>query len=73
MNVIKYKDSDKKDNNCSICLLKYEDEDDIIVLKCTHIFHKECVNEWLKNNSNKCPVCREVVSEGTPDYLQNIN
>ena len=52
-----------------ICLTDFDDNNDIIKLKCNHIFHKTCILEWLKNNSNKCPVCRKVVAKGKPDFL----
>jgi len=49
-------------NQCVICL------DDInsftlgknTMLKCNHIFHNECINEWLKEN-DKCPTCIKFV------------
>lgn len=44
--------------NCSICL---EDIDDNkIELKCGHIYHKQCINSWLKVCYN-CPYCRAIV------------
>lgn len=42
-------------NDCSICLEK--NEGSIIKLNCGHIFHRECIELWIKNKSN-CPNCR---------------
>ncbi|RIA91371.1 hypothetical protein C1645_767485 [Glomus cerebriforme] len=47
---------------CSICLESYEDGDELRHLWCSHHFHKNCVDEWLKLNK-KCPMCREDVEE----------
>jgi hypothetical protein len=46
------------DEECSICLGEYEKEEDIIKIRCSHIFHKTCLSEWEKNDNNTCPVCR---------------
>ena len=40
--------------NCSILL---ENKDDMVKTKCNHIFCREALDEWLKNN-NTCPLCR---------------
>jgi len=43
---------------CSICLDDYSDpEIKLNKLPCHHVFHKECIQEWLKNNDT-CPECR---------------
>ncbi len=44
---------------CCIC---YEDCDlkSITVLECGHYYHKECIRNWLLNNST-CPCCRQIV------------
>ncbi len=48
-------------NQCSICLeditSKALDEKQ---LNCSHNFHKQCVDEWLKTNKT-CPLCRTPV------------
>jgi len=46
-------------HECSICILEYEPNDDIIQLKCSpmHHFHEDCIKPWLKVNG-KCPLCR---------------
>ncbi|XP_074293365.1 RING-H2 finger protein ATL70-like [Silene latifolia] len=45
---------------CSICLKDgFEDEELCKVLPgCDHVFHSECIDEWLKK-SQSCPVCRK--------------
>ena len=53
-------DNDLKQKNpkCMITLESFEDDNDIIVLPCEHVFLKDEVTDWLKNNSYKCPSCR---------------
>lgn len=48
-----------KFKECPICL------DDItscvnklIILKCKHVYHRNCIKEWLCNQSTKCCICR---------------
>jgi hypothetical protein len=46
---------------CSICLedLKIiEENNEIVVLKCSHLFHKKCIDEWI-NVQHVCPLCKE--------------
>jgi SUMO ligase MMS21 Smc5/6 complex component len=28
---------------------------------CNHIYHNNCIEEWLKKN-NTCPICRTIIS-----------
>ena len=51
---------DKINNMCSICLEEYIDDRKLNKLKCGHIYHKECIMKWIKNN-NECPLCRKEV------------
>lgn len=54
--------SDEKDNylnnNCVICLEEYNDDDEIIKVKCNHLYHMNCYDEFVKT-SQKCGICRE--------------
>ncbi len=57
-----YKEKEKV-NACSICLENFNPEDKIIINKCNHIFHLECLKKWfIPLNSievnNTCPGCR---------------
>ncbi|KAE9588984.1 hypothetical protein Lal_00012570 [Lupinus albus] len=51
-----------EDAVCCICLAKYENNDELRELPCSHIFHKECVDKWLKINA-LCPLCKSEVGE----------
>jgi len=51
---------------CSVCLHGYEPGQTICMTKhskhCKHIFHKDCLEEWLKEHDN-CPLCRAKLME----------
>lgn len=57
----------KKDSldTCSICFEPFNDEDKCRELKCSHLFHLDCVDTWLKEHIT-CPVCREETGKGIP-------
>lgn len=42
---------------CSICLENYNDDSDVCILKCKHMFHRDCIKSWLKVKRN-CPYCK---------------
>lgn len=44
---------------CAICLEPYQNRVTVIrELPCGHIFHTQCVNEFLSENSSLCPICK---------------
>jgi len=45
------------ENTCSICLCELEEGDVVGDIPCGHVFHKDCLKEWLFKN-NHCPICR---------------
>jgi len=45
---------------CCICLMDYEEGEQIVTLPCLHPFHQECAMRWLER-STKCPVCKHDV------------
>ncbi|GAB4854174.1 hypothetical protein Ancab_022759 [Ancistrocladus abbreviatus] len=51
-----------EDAVCCICLAKYVNNDELRELPCSHLFHKECVDKWLKINA-LCPLCKSEVGE----------
>ncbi|KAL2323945.1 hypothetical protein Fmac_023003 [Flemingia macrophylla] len=48
-------------DSCVICRVDYEDGESLTVLSCKHLYHPECINNWLKINK-VCPVCSTEVS-----------
>ncbi|KAF9980715.1 hypothetical protein BGZ65_004764 [Modicella reniformis] len=50
--------NDPQDAVCAICLCDYEDEEELRKMNCSHYFHKNCVDKWLKLNRN-CPLCNK--------------
>lgn len=48
-----------KNENCAICLEDFKDLERVKILDCDHNFHPDCIDPWLKQYSNKCPLCRD--------------
>ena len=48
---------DPEKKNCVICLEDFKEGDDIIILPCIHVFHKNCITDWLQSH-NDCPICK---------------
>ena len=51
--------------NCSICLGDYEIGDEIVQSAaereeeyCIHVFHSDCMLQWLAKGKKRCPICR---------------
>ena len=42
---------------CTICCVEYNNEN-LLILECSHLFHKDCVNKWFLKQTN-CPTCRK--------------
>ncbi|MGI9273725.1 MAG: RING finger domain-containing protein [Endozoicomonas sp.] len=49
---------------CSICLTHFEKSDDVLKTPCSHLFHIDCLTQWLTTTIDGmkmsfCPICRE--------------
>lgn len=56
------------DTECSICY-GTPDHARWSSLPCRHLFHEECVLQWLMTSRRDCPLCRQVLPE---EYLQAV-
>ncbi|KAH9453890.1 hypothetical protein Pst134EA_013008 [Puccinia striiformis f. sp. tritici] len=50
---------DERDD-CAVCLGFLDS--DTLSLKCEHVFHRECINQWLRHNPS-CPSCRAAIPQ----------
>ncbi|XP_036346513.1 autophagy-related protein 36-like [Rhagoletis pomonella] len=46
---------------CLICQENISDKDDVLRTACAHLFHRNCLLNWLKRNTS-CPQCRATCS-----------
>mmetsp|Transcript_20611 Transcript_20611/g.44773 ORF Transcript_20611/g.44773 Transcript_20611/m.44773 type:complete len:621 (-) Transcript_20611:26-1888(-) len=55
---------------CTICLTEVEDGEQVGVLPCTHIFHVDCLRQWI-TRKNACPLC-QVTELATPRPIEAV-
>lgn len=61
-------EEEEEADKCTICLSEFEIEEDVRRLPCMHLFHVECVDQWLGQNK-RCPICRvDIEAHLTKDY-----
>ena len=49
----------KKDDQCSICLQYFKENELVYFLPCTHHFHKDCLKPYFAGKIEKlCPLCK---------------
>ncbi|ORX52953.1 hypothetical protein BCR36DRAFT_411314 [Piromyces finnis] len=48
------------EKKCSICFDDFQIYEKVIMLECSHIFHRHCIASWLKIKKD-CPICRKDV------------
>ncbi|KAE9597826.1 hypothetical protein Lal_00013935 [Lupinus albus] len=47
-----------RDSLCCVCLGEFELKEEVLQIPyCKHVFHIECIHNWLQSNTT-CPLCR---------------
>lgn len=62
------KNIDKDQMECPICLIPFEENEDLRLLFCFHRYHKDCAGDWLKKKSI-CPLCNFNYRSINQNYL----
>ena len=48
----------REEQPCSVCLENYKSHSPVCGLPCGHVFHHDCILQWLHSDKHCCPVCR---------------
>ncbi|GFX96070.1 e3 ubiquitin-protein ligase RNF165 [Trichonephila clavipes] len=65
--IMKCNENEDNLEKCTICLCEFEDNEDVRRLPCMHLFHIECVDQWLTTNK-RCPICRVDIEDHIKDF-----
>ena len=52
--------------DCTICLMAMEEANKCSILSCKHVFHMDCIHNWIdadEETSLQCPICRQEIFE----------
>jgi len=56
-----------KETSCAVCLVEFEEGEELRKLPCGHRFHAPCVDRWLLRSS-RCPLCMHEVDLPHPAH-----
>lgn len=51
------------EESCCVCMGNLEEGEEVRTLPCGHVFHRNCIDQWLKKSS-LCPMCRTLLRPG---------
>ncbi|CAF2893436.1 unnamed protein product [Rotaria sp. Silwood2] len=56
-------------DDCIICLEKFSEEEQsqLTITKCKHVYHKECLQQWIEAGGDTCPFCRQFLIISSKD------
>ncbi|KAJ4840961.1 hypothetical protein Tsubulata_018155 [Turnera subulata] len=60
-------EEDEEEEYCVVCLCKLSEREETRRLRCNHLFHKVCLDQWFASGHCLCPICRD----GTPAVMSS--
>ena len=51
------------DIECSTCFESFTSESEVLSTPCGHIFHSDCINDWLDKGDLNCPQCTSSITD----------
>ena len=59
--IIRYtKGNNNESKQCIICMEEFEEKEKVKLLPCAHIFHNNCIKQWLLKEKT-CPFCKSEI------------
>ena len=62
--------SESSTAECSVCLCKIDEGEEIRELRCAHLFHIPCLDGWTGFKHATCPICRSRLAPPRSTQLQ---
>ena len=57
-----WEDDESDDHKCAVCQCNFERGEEMRVLGCSHRFHVDCIDGWLRGRPT-CPMCKTSIKE----------
>ena len=64
---------DVSDEKCMICLENLSTEQQYSLPECSHTFHQNCIMQWFRSGSHKCPLCNNLGVNDSMNANSHLN
>lgn len=58
-------------DQCVVCQAEYEEGETVVGLSCKHVYHAECITQWLRVKKT-CPICTMEISPPPPSTVEDV-
>lgn len=63
---------EREEVDCAVCLNNISEGEEIRVLRCEHVFHRDCLNQWVSHRNFTCPLCRDFMGSGISSIFNDV-